>query len=103
MPRLTLTVPALAIIFPVACSGGGGDSFTGPETLKIKATSATSLTGKMGDVVLISFDVDDANGDLLPPFGTRVAFAASDGGSVQYDTLALGPDGVGEQKWRLGP
>lgn len=93
----------LAITLGAACGGASGDSFTGPETIKIKATSATNVTGKMGDVVLVSFDVDDVNGSLLPPFGTRIAFAASDGGSVQYDTLALGPDGTGEQKWRLGP
>lgn len=105
MHRLKFTTrlgALLALTVAISCGGAGGDSFTGPETLKIKATSATSFTGKMGDVIVVSFDVDGIN-DFLPPSGTRVAFAASDGGSVQYDTLALGPDGVGEQKWRLGP
>ena len=93
---------ALCAFFLVVACGGATDSFTGPETLKIKPLSSTSMSGKMGDIVSVSFDVDGIN-DLLPPFGTRVAFAASDGGGVQYDTLALGPDGVGETKWRLGP
>ena len=91
-----------AIFLVVACGGGASDSFTGPETLKIKPLSATTFTGMMGDIVSVSFDVDGIN-DPLPPFGTKVTFAASDGGGVQYDTLALGPDGVGETKWRLGP
>jgi hypothetical protein len=91
-----------AIVLVVACGGGATDTFTGPETLKIKSVSATSFTGKMGDVVVVSFDVDGIN-DPMPPFGTKVVFTASDGGVAQYDTLALGPDGTGEMKWRLGP
>jgi hypothetical protein len=92
----------LAMVLIVACGGGASDSFTGPETLKIKPLSATSFTGKMGDVISVSFDVDGIN-DPSPPFGTKVVFTASDGGVAQYDTLALGPDGTGEMKWRLGP
>jgi len=91
-----------AIFLVVACGGGASDSFTGPETLKIKSLSATSFSGKMGDVIPVSFDVDGIN-DFNPPFGTKVTFAASDGGGVLDDTIALGPDGVGENKWRLGP
>jgi hypothetical protein len=98
---MLLLVAVFAIVLLAACGGGATDSFTGPETLKIKALSATTFSGKMGDVIPVSFDVDGIN-DFNPPFGTKVTFAASDGGDVQYDTLALGPDGVGENKWRLG-
>jgi hypothetical protein len=101
-PTLRPLGALLAIFLAVACGGGASDNFTGPETLKIKAVSATSITGRMGDLVTVTFDVD-ALEDPYPPFGTKVAFVASDGGVVAWDSLALGSDGVGQQTWRLGP
>lgn len=104
MHRLKLTIPALAIIFAVACGGAGGDSFTGPETLKIKAVSATSFTGKMGDLVAVTIGIDPINGDYSSPrFGTKVTFVASDGGLPTSATVALSGYGTYQATWRLGP
>ena len=92
----------LATILTVACGGGGSDGFSGPETLKIKALSATSFTARMGDLVSVAVDVDGLNDDS-PPFGTKVTFVASDGGLPVSATIALPPDGTYEATWRLGP
>jgi len=102
MQRLKLTIPALAITLAVACGGGGGDTFTGPETLKIKAVSATSFTGKMGDIVSVAVDVDALDADA-PPFGTKVTFTASDGGQPVSGIIAVSPGGSASATWRLGP
>lgn len=99
MPRLGAV---LAIILSVGCSGGGVDTFNGPETLKIKAVSATSFTGKMGDLVSVALDVDALNDDF-PPFGTKVAFVASDGGRPTNPLIAVSPGGSASTTWRLGP
>lgn len=104
MHRLKLTIPTLAIIFAVACGGAGGDSFTGPETLKIRAVSATTFTGKMGDLVAVTIGIDPINGDYSSPrFGTKVTFVASDGGLPTSDTIALSGYGTYQTTWRLGP
>jgi hypothetical protein len=91
----------LAIFLTVGC-GGGSDTFNGPETLKIKAVSATSFTGKMGDLISVALDVDALNDDF-PPFGTKVTFSASDGGLPQSGVIAVSPGGSASATWRLGP
>jgi hypothetical protein len=99
LPRLgALLVIALAI----GCGGAAGDSFTGPETMKIKATSATTFSGQMGDLVTVAVDVDQLN-DLQVPVGTKVTFTASDGGFPTSTSIALPPDGTYQATWRLGP
>src|SRR5690349_16166901 len=102
MHRLKLTIPALATLFVVACGGAGGDTFNGPEIFKIKAVSATSLSGQMGDLVKVSIDVDSASGSNVP-LGTKATFTASDGGLPAGVSIALPPDGTYEATWRLGP
>jgi len=102
MQRLKLTIPTLALTLAVGCGGGASDTFSGPETLKIKAVSATSFTGKMGDIVSVAVDVDALDSDT-PPFGTKVTFVASDGGTPASGTIAVSPGGSASATWRLGP
>jgi hypothetical protein len=99
LPRLGAL---LAIVLSVGCSGGASDTFNGPATLKIKAVSATSFTGKMGDLVSVAIDVD-ALDDPSPPFGTKVTFVASDAGLPFSRIIALPPDGTAQATWRFGP
>jgi len=100
------TIPALGgllvIGLLVGCGGGASDTFSGPETMKIKATSATTFTGQMGDLVAVAVDVDALN-DFNVPFGTKVTFTASDGGLPINVAIALPPDGTYQATWRLGP
>ena len=91
----------LALFLAVGC-GGGSDAFNGPETLKLKAVSATSFTGKMGDLISVALDVDALDGDI-PPFGTKVTFVASDGGLPTSGIIAASPGGSASATWRLGP
>jgi hypothetical protein len=91
----------LAVTLASGCGGGASDTFSGPETLKIKAVSATSFTGQMGDVVTVALDVDALNDDA-PPFGTKVTFVASDGGTTS-PLIAVSPGGSASTTWRLGP
>jgi hypothetical protein len=99
------SVWSLASMFVIAlvssCGGGEPDTFTGPETLKITALSPESITGKMGDLVSVSLRVTALNGGD-PPFGTKVAFAPSDGGTVSVTPYAL-PNTDAQVTWRLGP
>ena len=99
MARLGAVV---AIILGAGCGGGGSDTFNGPVTLQIKAVSATSFTGKMGDLVSVAIDVD-ALDDPSPPFGTKVTFVASDAGIPLSRTIALPRDGTAQATWRFGP
>jgi hypothetical protein len=92
----------LALVLVSGCGGGGaGDTFSGPETLKITALSPANITGKMGDLVFVSLRVTALDGGA-PPFGTKVALAASDGGTVSTATYAL-PSTDAEVTWRFGP
>jgi len=92
----------LALTLAAGCGGGAADTFSGPETLKIKAVSATSFTGKMGDIVSVAVDVDALDSDT-PPFGTKVTFTASDGGQPASGIIAVSPGGSASATWRLGP
>ena len=91
----------LAIAVAAGCGGGASDTFSGPETLKITALSPASITGKMGDLVAVSLRVTGMTGEN-PPFGTKVAFAPSDGGTVSVTPYAL-PNTDAQVMWRLGP
>jgi hypothetical protein len=91
----------LVIAVVASCGGGGSDTFSGPETLKITALSPATTTGKMGDLVAVSLRVTALDGGD-PPFGTKVAFAPSDGGTVSVTPYAL-PNTDAQVTWRLGP
>jgi hypothetical protein len=91
----------LVIALAAGCGGGGSDTFSGPETLKITALSPASISGKMGDLVSVSLRVTALDGGN-PPFGTKVAFVPSDGGTVSVTPYAL-PYTDAQVTWRLGP
>ena len=92
----------VAIALATGCGGGAGgsDTFSGPETLKVTALSPASVTAKMGDLVSVSLRVTALDGGP-PPFGTKVAFAPSDGGTVSVTPYAL-PGTDAYVTWRLG-
>jgi len=92
----------IAVFLAVGC-GGAADTFDGPETLKIKAVSATTFTGKMGDLISVSVDVDAVPDNDFPPIGTKVTFSASDGGLPVNGVIAVSPGGSASATWRLGP
>src|SRR5687767_10181313 len=80
-----------------ACGGADG---VGPATNTISAASATSWTGKFGEVMPAAVLVKSPSGDPAP--NVSMSFVASDGGAVDVASAQTDASGLAKVRWRLG-
>lgn len=90
------------VLLVVACGGAADAVVDVPNGPRVVPTSAYSFAGQFGDVITVKLVAHDGSG-APPPLGTKVSFAPSDGGLVDWPTYALPPDGSAQVRWRLGP